>query len=146
MRVLTTGNVLASRGVDLAATAELSAGRIYRTSAGALGAANYAARIRENIDLGVATASKVFDIYVQAAPELIAKLPSRTECQKPGETTQLFDANDRCVASGFTCLMGIPATPQHLAICNETVKRAADVDSGKRMAVALLAAAAHTCE
>src|SRR6185436_9953143 len=74
MRVLTTGNVLASRGVDLTATQELSAGRIYRTSAGALGAANYAARSRENIDLGVATASKLFDIYVQAAPEIIANL------------------------------------------------------------------------
>src|SRR5262245_9167303 len=70
MRVLTTGNVLASRGVNLAAPAELSAGRIYRTSASALGAPNYAARIRENIDLGVATASKMFDIYVQAAPEI----------------------------------------------------------------------------
>jgi hypothetical protein len=58
----------------------------------------------------------------------------------------LFDAANRCVADGFSCLMGIPATPQHLAICNETVKRAADVESGKRMAVALLAAAAHTCE
>jgi hypothetical protein len=146
MRVVTAGNVLASRGVDLAATPELSAGRIYRTSASALGAANYAARIRENVDLGVATASKMFDIYVQAAPEIIANLPSRLECRKNGAGAQLFDAANRCVASGFTCLMGVPATAQHLAICNETVKRAADVESGKRMAVALLAAAAHTCE
>ena len=42
--------------------------------------------------------------------------------------------------------MGVPATTEQLAICNETVKRAADVETGKRMAVALLAAAAHTCE
>jgi len=146
MRMLTTGNLLASRGVNLASTTALSAGQIYRTSGAALGAANYAARMRESIDLGVATASKMFDIYVQAAPELIANLPNRPECQKNGAPAPLFDAANRCVASGFSCLMGMPATTQHLAICNETVKRAADVESGKRMAVALLAAAAHTCE
>ncbi|HEX5059532.1 MAG TPA: hypothetical protein VFV99_09240 [Kofleriaceae bacterium] len=146
MRVLTTGNVLASRGVNLAAADDLSAGKIYRTSAAALGAPNYAARIRENVDLGVATASKLFDIYVQAAPEIITNLPNRPECQKNGAPAQLFDSSNRCVAAGFSCLMGVPATAQHLAICNETVKRAADVESGKRMAVALLAAAAHTCE
>jgi hypothetical protein len=146
MRVATTGNVLASRGVNLASTTALSAGLIYRQSTAALGGANYEARIRETIDLGVATAAKLFDIYVQAAPEIIANLPSRPECVKNGAPAQLFDAANRCVPSGFSCLMGVPATTQHLAICNETVKRAADVDSGKRMAVALLAAAAHTCE
>lgn len=146
MRVRTIGNVLASRGINLAATGELSAGRIFSTSAAALGAPNYAARIRENVDLGVATAAKLFDIYVQAAPEIIANLPNRPECQKNGVGVQLFDSSNRCVAAGFSCLMGIPATTDHLAICNETVKRAADVESGKRMAVALLAAAAHTCE
>src|SRR3954467_14328137 len=62
MRVQTLGNVLASRGVNLAATADMSAGHIYSTSFVALGAANYAARTRENIELGVATASKIFDI------------------------------------------------------------------------------------
>jgi hypothetical protein len=146
MRVLTTGNLLASRGVNVASTTDLSAGKIYRTSSAALGAPNYASRMRENLDFGVATASKLFDIYVQAAPEIIANLPNRPECQKNGAPAPLFDATNRCVAAGFSCLMGVPATTQHLAICNETVKRAADVESGKRMAVALLAAAAHTCE
>lgn len=146
MRVATLGNVLASRGVDLAATPELSAGRIYRTSTIALGAANYAARTRENIELGVATASKIFDIYVQAAPEIIANMPSRAECQRNGQPAQLFDSSNHCVESGFSCLIGTRATPEHLAVCNETIKRAADPESGKRLAVALLAAAAHTCE
>jgi hypothetical protein len=146
MRVATLGNVLASRGVNLAATDALSAGSIYRTSTIALGAANYAARTRENIELGVATASKIFDIYVQAAPEIIANLPARTECQRNGQPAQLFDSSNHCVESGFSCLIGARATPEHLAVCNETVKRAADPESGKRLAVALLAAAAHTCE
>jgi hypothetical protein len=146
MRVQTLGNVLASRGVNLAATQDLTAGKIYSSSTVALGAANYAARIRENVELGVATAAKLFDIYVQAAPEIIANMPSRLECQKAGVAAQLFDNTNHCVASGFSCLMGIPATTEHLAVCNETIKRAADAESGKRLAVALLAAAAHSCE
>src|SRR2546430_2316260 len=53
MRYLTLGNVLASRGVDLAATGALSAGAIYRASAGSLAAPNYAQRVRENVELGL---------------------------------------------------------------------------------------------
>jgi hypothetical protein len=146
MRVATLGKLLGSRGVDLAATDELSAGAIYRTSAVALGAPKYTDRVRETTELGIATASKMMDIYVQAAPEIIANLPTRPACMKGTTPAQLFDANNKCVASGFSCLMGIPATPEHLAVCNETIKRANDIESGKRMAVALLAAAAHTCE
>jgi hypothetical protein len=146
MRVQTLGNVLASRGVNLGATAPLSAGKIYSTSFVALGAANYAARTRENVELGVATASKIFDIYVQAAPEIIANLPSRPECQRNGAPAQLFDSANHCVESGISCLIGTRATADHLAVCNETIKRAADPESGKRLAIALLAAAAHTCE
>jgi hypothetical protein len=146
MRVATLGQLLASRGVDLAATDELSAGAIYRSSTVALGAPKYIDRVRETTELGIATASKLFDIYVQAAPEIMANLPTRPACMKGTTPAQLFDANNKCVASGFSCLMGIPATPEHLAICNETVKRATDIETGKRMAVALLAASAHTCE
>ena len=98
--------------------------------------------MRETIDIGLATTAKLFDIFVQAAPEIIANMPARAECGG----VQLFDASDHCVARGISCLIGVPATAQHVAICNETITRAADVDSGKRLAVAVLAAAAHTCE
>jgi hypothetical protein len=141
MRYATLGNVLASRGVALGATAEVSAGKIYTGGRAALGAPNYAARARENIELGLATTSKVFDIFVQAAPEIMAAMPSRPECGGAA----LFDGN-RCNPDGVSCLLGVPATPAHLQICDQTVARAADVDSGKRLAVAALAAAAHTCE
>ena len=59
---------------------------------------------------------------------------------------QLFDAANQCLADGITCLIGVPATAAHVAICNQTVARADDIESGKRLAVAVLAAAAHTCE
>jgi hypothetical protein len=146
MRYRTLGNVLASRGVDLAAGGELSAGGLYAAGGPALGAPNYAARVRENIDLGLATTAKMFDVYVQAAPEIIANLLGRPECQIGGAGAQLFDAANHCVADGVSCLIGVPATATHLDVCNETIRRAADVETGKRLAVAVLAAAAHTCE
>ena len=142
MRYLTLGNVLASRGVALGAAGEVSAGRIYREGRSALGAPNYAARIRENVELGLATTSKVFDIFVQAAPEIMASMPLRPDCGGAA----LFDAAGRCTTDGVSCLIGVPATATHLQICVQTVARAADADSGRRLAVAVLAAAAHTCE
>jgi hypothetical protein len=142
MRYATLGNVLASRGVNLAASDPLSAGAIYTNSAPALGGPNYAARLRENIGIGLATTAKLFDIYIQAAPELIAGIAARPECAG----AQLFDSGGRCVARGISCLIGVPATQAHVDVCNDTISRAADPESGRRLAVAVLASAAHTCE
>ena len=142
MRYRTLGNLLASRGVDLAATGAVTAGTIWRDGAAALGAPSYATRVRENIDPGLATTSKMFDIYLQAAPEIIASMASRPAC--PG--ARLFDDAGRCDWQGISCLLGVPATQTHLAVCNTTVARAPDVTSGQQLAVAVLAAAAHTCE
>lgn len=146
VRYGTLGNVLASRGVALGATGELTAGGIYTRGRAALGAPNYGARVRENIELGLATTAKLFDIFVQAAPEIIANLPSRPECKLGTTGATLFDASNHCDADGVSCLLGVLATAAHLQICNQTVQQAADVESGKRLAVAVLAAAAHTCE
>ena len=88
----------------------------------------------------------VFDIFVQAAPEIIANLPARTECQVGGVGVQLFNGSNQCSADGITCLLGVPATAAHVELCNLTVTNASDVDKGKRMAVAALMAAAQTCE
>jgi hypothetical protein len=144
-RYATIGNILASRGVDVASTANLSAGQLYRSGYNALGGANYAARIRENIDVTTSGASRLFDIFVQAAPEIIANLPSRPECQIGGVGVTLFNG-DTCSAEGVTCLLGFPATAQHIELCNFAITQAADPDTGKRIAVASLMAAAHTCE
>lgn len=146
IRYRTIGNLLASRGVNLALTDQLAAGQIYRSSAGALGGPNFAGRVRETTELGLATTSKMFDVFAQAAPEIIASMPNRPECQVSGVGARLFDASNQCLADGITCLIGVPATAEHVAICNQTVARADDVESGKRLAVAVLAAAAHTCE
>jgi hypothetical protein len=148
MRYATIGNVLASRGVAIGIPdpAPLSAAQLYRDGAATLGAPNLAARVRETLELGVATSSKLFDLFVQAAPEIIAQMPTRPECQVGGVGVELFDAANRCVARGITCLIGMPATAEHVAMCDHTVSRAETVEIGKQLAVAVLAAAAHTCE
>jgi hypothetical protein len=146
IRYETLGRILASRGVDLTATGALTAGGLYRGGAQAMGVANYAARARENIDLTTAGASRLYDIFVAAAPELIANLPTSPACLVGGEPAPLFNASNQCMADGISCLIGTPATASHLEVCNLTVSRATDVEAGKRMAVAVLAAAAHTCE
>jgi hypothetical protein len=146
IRYATIGRILTSRGVDVGAAAALSAGGLYRSGTQALGAPNYQARVRENIELTTAGASRLFDIFVAAAPEIIANMPDRPECQIGGVGAQLFNASNQCVAEGITCLIGVPATASHIELCNLTVQRASDPELGKRMAVAALAAAAHTCE
>jgi hypothetical protein len=146
MRYLTLGNVLASRGVDLTATPDTSAGKIYSISKPGLGGGSLVARVRENVEVGLATESKIFDIFVQAAPEIIATMSSRPECQKSGVGVTLFDAAGKCQLDGISCLTGLPATQLQVDICNETVAKADSVEHGKQLAVAVLAAAAHTCE
>jgi hypothetical protein len=142
VRYQTLGNLLASRGVDLAGSDPLSAGSIYTKNAPGLGAPSYLQRVRESVEIGLATESKIFDIFVQAAPEIIANMPSRPECGG----AVLFDASNKCQKRGISCLLGLPATQTHVDLCDQTVARAADVEHGKQLAVAVLAAAAHTCE
>ncbi len=146
MRYRTLGKLLTSRGVNIASTATDSAGQIYTTSAPNLGGPNYPQRVRETIELGVATESKMFDIFIQAAPEIIANLSNRPECQKNGVGVKLFDANNKCQLDGISCLIGVPATQTHVDLCDLTVSRADSPEHGKQLAVAVLAAAAHTCE
>lgn len=146
MKYDTMGAMLASRGVNLGNTAALSAGRLWRESDQALGAPNYAARQREARELSTATASKLFDIFVQAAPEIIAAMPNLPACQVAGVGVSMFNAENQCNADGIACLIGVPPTASHLELCNLTVQRASDVEKGKLIAVASLLAAAHTCE
>ena len=146
VRYRTLGNLLTSRGVNIANTDPLSAGSIYTLDEPGLGGPNYAQRVREHVDTGLATEAKLFDIFVQAAPEIIANMPNRAECQKNGVGAKLFDAANQCQIDGISCLIGMPARQLHVDVCNQTVARATDVEHGKQLAVAVLAAAANTCE
>jgi hypothetical protein len=151
VRYLTLGNVLADRGVnvttDTAApvgSAAPTAGYLYASGQAALGAENYANRIRENIDITISGESREFDIFAAAAPEIITAFTNNTITACNGAT--MFDSGGVCQPSGITCLIGTPATAAHLSLCNLTVSKASSQTIGEQMAVAVLLAAAYTCE
>jgi hypothetical protein len=147
VRYETLGNILRSVGVDTANATNLSAGQLYRDGDFALGAPNYGNRIRENLDITTSGASREFDIFAAAADEVIAAVPTLARCTVNGTGAQIFDpTTNQCRADGISCLLGVPAQAAHLDFCNLTVSGADDVATGKRIAVAALLAAAHTCE
>lgn len=144
VRYRTLGQLLTQIGVNTANTTALSAGDLYRNGFNALGGANYANRIRENIMITTSGASREFDIFAAAADEIITGFQNNSIAMCPG--AQLFDASNTCRPDGITCLIGSPATSRHLDYCNLTVSTASSVTVGKRLAVAALLAAAYTCE
>jgi hypothetical protein len=146
VRYRTFGQVLRDVGVDTANATALSAGQLYRDGDNAMGAPNFANRIRENIGITTSGASRAFDIFAAAADEIIAAVPTLERCQINGAPAVLFDASNQCRAEGITCLIGVPAQLAHLDFCNLTVSSATDVAVGRRIAVAALMAAAYTCE
>jgi hypothetical protein len=141
VRYANLGNIMTSVGINPANATQLSAGDLYQTGFNALGGSNYANRIRENIAITTSGASREFDIFAAGAPEVITNLPTVARCGG----AQLFNGNT-CLPEGITCLIGVPATATHVALCNETIVNATDPTTGQRIAVAAMLAAAYTCE
>ena len=123
-----------------------TAGQLFNEGFGPLGAAVYDARVGETIVWTSSGAAKQFDIFVQAAPEIISAIPNIPQCQENGVGSILFDSNDLCTESGVTCIIGKPATNQYLAICSDLVDSASTPEKGRALAVAALLSAAHSCE
>jgi hypothetical protein len=146
VRYSTLGSVLSSLGVNLANTANPSAGQLYTSGAASMGAPNYANRIRENLAVTTSGASRMFDVFAAGADEITAALPSLARCQVGGVGPTLFDANNQCQLAGISCLIGVPAQQGHVELCNLTITRASNPTVGKRLAVAAMLAAAYTCE
>ena len=144
MKYTTVGNVLAQLGVNMGSTTANSAAVLYKAAGQAMGAPNYGARVPEAIELTTAGATKLFDIFVQAAPEIIAAMPN--VAKKGGQPVQMFDANGTCTADGVAFLQGAPATQAQLDLCNNILTSASSATIGQTLAVATLLAAAHTCE
>jgi hypothetical protein len=140
-RYATLGNMLTTLGVNTANATVLSAGDLYRNGASAMGAASLTNRIRENIDVTTSGAAKMFDIFVAGADEITAATATRASC---GQT--LFNADNSCNVQAISCLIGTNATQTHADLCKLSVTGASDLATGKRLAVAVLLAAAHTCE
>jgi len=129
----TLGNILTNVGVNTANATALSAGALYRDGATSMGAPSYANRIRENAEITTSGISRAMDIWAAAAPEIITANPT------------LFNGTT-CVQDQITRLIGVPATTAHVELCNLTIQRATTPDVGKRLAVAVIMAAAYTCQ
>lgn len=138
-------NVLRSIGIDVANNTNLSAGRLYREGINAMGAPNYGARIRENIGISTSGSSRLFDIFAAGATEVINAVPTLERCISGGTPAQLFNGNT-CVASGITCITGVPATQAHVDLCTATISMGSTPEIGQQIAVATMLAAAYTCE
>lgn len=150
MQIATLRNILSSLGVDLDATAgngqPPTAGQLLNGGGTALGQANYAARTGEALVWTAAGAAKQFDVFVQAAPEIIANISTAPGCQVNGSGPTMFNADNTCNEDAITCIIGKPATSEHVAICNNLVTTASDPEKGKAIAVATMLSAAHSCE
>jgi hypothetical protein len=143
------GAFLTSRGVDLAKTSQPgqppTAGEVYKAARDALGAARFDVRQAESFTYTVAGGTKLLDIFIQSAEEIIANVKTATACG--GEP--MFDATTgACVYSSFSCILGRPATPEDLVLCNEMLKNApaAELDNRRRVVVATFLSAGNTCE
>lgn len=152
MRYTTVGNLLRSRGVALPGAAN-SAGSLFTSGAGPMGAPSYNARVRENLAATTSGASRLMDIFASASTEIIAGFANIEACKVGGVAPPLFDAGGtRCNAQAFTCLAGAPVAPAELDICDKTIagaKNAAGANDqalGQRLAVAVMLAATHICE
>jgi hypothetical protein len=135
------GNILSSVGVNVANNTANSAGLLYRNGQSALGFALYASRVREQLIPTTAALAKQFDIFVAAAPEIVANIANSRRC--PGV---VLVANNVFNADGISCLIGKPAREEHVILANQLVTQATTPQLGVQIAVATMLAAAHTNE
>jgi hypothetical protein len=147
MKYATLGNLLTALGVNLAKTGTpMTAGQLYKGGGPALGMPNFGARVREALESTTASDTKLFDIFAQAAPEIIAAMPNAALCKVAGASTSMFDTNGNCTQAGVSCLQGAPATQAQVDLCTTAITSGSTTPIGQAIAVASILAASHTCE
>jgi hypothetical protein len=144
MKYATVGNMLTTMGVNMTNTTTTSAGFLYKNGSQAMGAPLYASRTAEAIELSTSGATKLFDILVQAAPEIVTAFP--TKATKAGAAVALFDTSGKFTSDGIAFLQGAPASQAQLDLANNVLTSASTAAIGQTLAVSTLMAAAHTCE
>lgn len=130
-------------------------GFLYQSGVDAFGVPKIDSRQGEKDGHTTASAMRLFDIFIQAAPQIIANIQdpqAAPACVLQGQTHPMFDPLDgSCVEESVSCLLGTPATDDHLLLCNLIVDKAnpsdpVDVQKKQYIAVASILAAAHSCE
>jgi len=132
-----------------------TAGYLYFTAKDALGYPKLDSRLGEKEEHSTASAMKMMDVFIQSAPQIIANIgdPSKAPaCTLGGKNRPMFDpADGSCVEETVSCLIGIPATDDHMLLCNLIVQKAkvgdsSDLTKKRVIAVATLLSAAHSCQ
>jgi len=144
LSVNSIGQLLNSRGFtgngDVPQGA-MSGMAIYKAgdTAPALGAANFNGRVPEAPFASTSAISKMFDIYSMSSYDGVADDWSSDAC--PG--TKLLDKG-QFTKDGISCLIGKPASAEHVAIANDAIVK--NPTDGAKIAIAALLAASHTCQ
>jgi hypothetical protein len=150
---LQTGNDPGNQGTCVIAPE--SPGFLYSTAEDAFSVPKMDSRRGEKDGHTTASAMRLFDIFIQAAPQIIANIDNPTlapACVLNGMTHPMFDPVDgSCVEESISCLLGTPATEDHVVLCNLILDKAdpldnADIVRKQHIAVASMLAAAHSCE
>jgi hypothetical protein len=134
---ITLGNYLLSRGLP-------QNGRAYQAfTAGiqSLGAPSYGARVPEAAFPSISAHSKMFDISVLAAQEIITGMKTSTAC--PGVDLVSTDGKS-LTKDGISCLIGAPATNIHVEQAAAAI--AENATDGAKIAVAAIIQSTIVCE
>lgn len=131
-----------------------TAGYLYFTGKDALGYPKLDSRLGEKEEHSTASAMKLMDIFIQSAPQIIANISDPVKapaCTLNGKNLPMFASDGSCVEESVSCLIGMPATDDHMLLCNLLVDKAnkndlTDITKKRNMAVALLLSAAHSCQ
>lgn len=129
-------------------------GYLYFTGKDALGFPKLDSRLGEKEEHSTASAMKLMDIFIQAAPQIIANIGDPIKapaCTLNGKNFPMFANDGSCVEESVSCLIGMPATDDHMLLCNLLIDKAnkndsTDIMKKRNMAVAVLLSAAHSCQ
>lgn len=177
----TQGNLLIGRGINLLtganpntlpvsftttcpgasgnlSTTTQSTAYVYCNDRLTLGLTNYTGRISESTALNTAAATKIMDLFVTAAVEIVPSTSTglmrltAPACVISGQGAIIFNADNTCNEEGITCLQGYPATADQVALCSRVASQAVaasgftQVVAGRRLAVATILAGSDVCE
>ena len=111
-----------------------------RDTAAALGGPNYDGRVPEAPFASTAAVSKMFDIFTMASYDVVDEDWTAPACP----SVKVLGADGKFTKDGISCLIGKPATEEHVAIANDAIAK--NPQDGAKIAIAALLSAAHTCQ
>lgn len=117
-----------------------NAQQIFNASGPALGAANYPGRVPESPFASTSAMAKMFDIYTMGSYAAVGANWAAPAC--PG--VKVLGADGKFTQDGISCLIGKPATAEHVAIANDAIAK--NPTDGAKIAIAAMLSAAHTCQ